>query len=213
TILKAFLTLMQTGCSKSMHQNLTQPNIKRRHHFMASSNVSPRVLAEEILKLVGGKENIVTIAYCMTRLRATVADLSAVKGDELKKLDGVLGYVGQDNQIQIVLGPGRVTKVANELSQIAGITVGELDEAKVRKEEIKAKNATPFKNLLKKISNIFIPLIPAFIACGLVQGINNLIIKLSPDFGTTLVGGILTVIGAAVFSGLNLFVGVNAARE
>lgn len=180
---------------------------------MASSNVSPRVLAEEILKLVGGKENIVTIAYCMTRLRATVADLSAVKGDELKKLDGVLGYVGQDNQIQIVLGPGRVTKVANELSQIAGITVGELDEAKVRKEEIKAKNATPFKNLLKKISNIFIPLIPAFIACGLVQGINNLIIKLSPDFGTTLVGGILTVIGAAVFSGLNLFVGVNAARE
>ena len=119
---------------------------------MASSNVSPKHLAEEILELIGGKENLVTVAYCMTRLRSTVADLGKVKEDELKKLDGVLGYVGQGNQVQIILGPGRVTKVANELSSMTGIKVGELDEAKIRKEEIKAKTATPFKNLLKKIS-------------------------------------------------------------
>lgn len=180
---------------------------------MALSNVSPRQLAEQILKLVGGRENLVSVAYCMTRLRASVADQGAVKEDELKRLDGVLGYVGQDNQIQIILGPGRVTKVANELSSITGMKIGELDEAKVRKDEIKAKNATPFKNLLKKISSIFIPLIPAFIACGLVQGINNILVKMNPEFAKTAAGGILGVIGGAVFFGLNLFVGVNAARE
>lgn len=180
---------------------------------MASSNVSPRQLAEQILELVGGKENLVSVTYCMTRLRVSVADLETVKEDELKKLDDVLGCVGQDNQIQIVLGPGRVTKVANELSSITGMKIGGLDEAKVRREEIKAKNTTSFKNLLKKISSIFIPLIPAFIACGLVQGISNILSEVNPEFANTTVGGILVVIGTAVFYGLNLFVGVNAARE
>jgi PTS system sucrose-specific IIC component len=139
---------------------------------------------------------------------ATKADKEAIK-----KVEGVLGLVEQLGQLQIILGPGRVTKVGNELGTITGIQVGEVDEAKLRKAEINAKNSTPFKNLLKKISNIFIPLIPAFIACGLVMGINNIVIKFNPAFATSSVGGILSVIGGSVFFGLSLFVGVNAAKE
>ena len=133
--------------------------------------------------------------------------------EAIKKVEGVLGLVEQLGQLQIILGPGRVTKVGNELGKITGIQVGEVDEAKLRKAEINAKNSTPFKNLLKKISNIFIPLIPAFIACGLVMGINNIVIKFNPAFATSTVGGILSVIGGSVFFGLSLFVGVNAAKE
>lgn len=180
---------------------------------MSTTILSPKQIAEQLLKNLGDKENIISLAYCMTRLRVSVNDTSLVEKEAIKKIDGVLGFVEQDNQMQIVLGPGKVTKVANELEKITGIKVGELDEASIRREEIKAKNATPFKLMLKKISSIFIPLIPAFIACGLVSGLNNIIVKANPDFAATTVGGILGVIGGAVTYGLNLFVGVNAARE
>jgi PTS system sucrose-specific IIC component len=180
---------------------------------MANTNLQPSVIAQNILKCVGGKENISTIAYCMTRLRLTIVDTKNADKEGLKKVEGVLGLVEQLGQLQIILGPGRVTKVANELGKITAIQIGEIDEAKLRKEEINAKNSTPFKNILKKISNIFIPLIPAFIACGLVMGINNVVIKFNPGFAAGTVGGILTIIGGSVFFGLSLFVGVNAAKE
>jgi sucrose PTS system EIIBCA or EIIBC component len=149
----------------------------------------------------------------MTRLRLGVADSEKVDNDAVKKIEGVMGVTEMGGQIQIILGPGRVIKVAEEFSKLTGVKIGELDEAQVRRDEIKAKNATPFKNLLKKISNIFIPLIPAFIACGLIQGLNNILIKSDPNFVNTSFGGILGLIGSAVFFGLNLFVGVNAAKE
>ncbi|QAT41143.1 PTS transporter subunit EIIC [Clostridium sp. JN-9] len=180
---------------------------------MSTSNLSPKVIAENILDKVGGKENVSSVAYCMTRLRMGIVDDSKVSKEEIKKIEGVLGLVEQGGQLQIILGPGRVAKVATAFGEISGIKVGELDEAKVRKEEIKAKNATPFKLVLKKISNIFIPLIPAFIACGLVTGILNIVLKFNPGFGAGATGGILKIIGNSVFYGLSLFVGVNAAKE
>lgn len=180
---------------------------------MSNTNLQPIIIAQNILKCVGGTENISSIAYCMTRLRITVVDPEKTDKEGIKKIEGVLGLNEQLGQLQIILGPGRVTKVGNELGKITGIQVGEVDEAKLRKQEINAKNSTPFKNLLKKISNIFISLIPAFIACGLVMGINNVVIKFNPGFATTTVGGILTVIGGSVFFGLSLFVGMNAAKE
>lgn len=180
---------------------------------MADTGVTIKQIVEKILEKAGGKENITSLAYCMTRLRLGLADLEKADKNGLEKIEGVMGVVEQGSQIQVVLGPGRVVKVAEELSKITGIKAGELDEAQVRKSEMKAKNATPINNLLKKIANIFIPLIPAFIACGLVLGLNNIMAKLDPNFPTTTFGGILGLIGNAVFFGLNLFVGVNAARE
>lgn len=180
---------------------------------MADTGVLVKQIVEKILEKTGGKENVTSLAHCMTRLRLGLADSAKVDKNGVEKIEGVMGVVGQGDQIQVVLGPGRVVKVAEELSKITGIKVGELDEAQVRKSELKAKNATPINNLLKKISNIFIPLIPAFIACGLVLGLNNIIVKLNPNFSSTTFGGILGLIGSAVFFGLNLFVGVNAARE
>jgi len=186
---------------------------KKEEVLMANSSLLPKVIAEEILDKIGGKENIVELTYCMTRLRITTVNSDASVIDSLKKVEGVMGVVKQGDQLQIILGPGRVIKVANEVGKITGISVGELDEAKVKHAEIKAKNSTPFKLLLRKISNIFIPMIPAFIACGLVSGINNIIVKYYPAFSAGPIGGILSVIAGSVFFGLSLFVGVNAAKE
>ncbi|MCY6485304.1 PTS transporter subunit EIIC [Clostridium aestuarii] len=178
------------------------------------NSLNPREIAENILSVVGGKENVTQVAYCMTRLRLAIVDVSKVDKDVLKNVEGVMGVVEQAGQFQIVLGPGKVTKVANEFGTITGMKVGELDEAKILHDEIKVKNATPFKLMLRKIASIFIPLIPAFIGCGLVMGINNIAIKATNGaFAQTTVGGILVVLGGAVFYGLNLFVGVNAAKE
>jgi PTS system sucrose-specific IIC component len=180
--------------------------------IMASSNV-PRGIAEAILEKIGGSDNLASVAYCMTRLRIMLKDETLVDKEGLKKIEGVMGLVDLAGQMQIVLGPGRVTKVANEIGTITGLKIGEVDEAAVRKEAIKAKNNTPFKNLLKKISSIFVPLIPAFIGCGLVTGILNIIVKLDPAFAAGPTAKILVIIGNSVFWGLNLFVGVNAAKE
>lgn len=179
---------------------------------MANSN-QPRAIAEAILEKIGGKGNLASVAYCMTRLRIVLKDASLADKEGIKKVEGVMGLVEQGGQLQIILGPGRVTKVANEVGELTGLKIGEVDEAALRKEEIKAKNNTPFKNLLKKISSIFIPLIPAFIGCGLVTGILNILIKFDAGFAATPTAKILVIIGNSVFWGLNLFVGVNAAKE
>lgn len=178
-----------------------------------ANSVSPKELAQKINDVIGGRPNVTGVAYCMTRLRLNIVDKKNINMDTLKKIEGVMGVVEQGDQVQIILGPGRVTKVANEFGEIIGLKVGEVDEAQVRRDEIKAKNATPFKLFLKKLSNIFIPLIPAFIACGLVKGILNMIVKFNPAFAAGPIAGILIVAGDAVFYGLNLFVGVNAAKE
>jgi len=180
---------------------------------MANLQMTPKVIAESILEKIGGKDNLASVSYCMTRLRVMLKDPSLADKEGIKKTEGVMGLIEQGGQLQIVLGPGRVTKVANAVGEITGLKIGEVDEATVRKEELKTKNNTPFKNLLKKISSIFIPLIPAFIGCGLVSGILNIILKVNPGFGATAAGQTFSVIGNAVFYGLSLFVGVNAARE
>jgi PTS system sucrose-specific IIC component len=179
---------------------------------MATSNV-PQIIAEAILEKIGGKENLASLAYCMTRLRIVLKDMTLADKEGIKTIEGVLGLVELSDQLQIVLGPGRVTKVADEVAVLTGLKLGEVDEATVRKEAIKAKNNTPFKNLLKKISNIFVPLIPAFIGCGLVTGILNIIVKFDAGFAAGPTAKILVIIGNSVFWGLNLFVGVNAAKE
>lgn len=117
---------------------------------MANTNITPKILAENILDKLGGGDNLSSVVYCMTRLRVTLKNPNLADKEGLKKIEGVMGLVEQGGQIQIILGPGRVTKVANEVGEITGLKIGEVDEAELLKAEIKAKNNTPFKNLLKK---------------------------------------------------------------
>lgn len=86
-------------------------------------------------------------------------------------------------------------------------------DGKALHEKIRAKNATPIKLLFKRIASIFIPLIPAFIACGLISGMLNVVGKAAPAFTQTAVYQLLVIGGSTVFWGMNLFVGYNAAKE
>lgn len=175
-------------------------------------------VAKEILESVGGQSNVRTVENCMTRLRLGLVSQDKVNKEKLKAIDGVMGVIEAEGQLQVVIGPGKVNKVKAEFEKLmensnSNKSEDTLEEAKKLKDEIKKKNATPFKLALKSISNIFIPLIPAFIACGLVTAILNIILKIDPSLGNSSFIALLKVAGNSVFWGLNLFVGVSAAKE
>lgn len=106
--------------------------------------MSDQELAKKILSLVGGKKNIKNVASCMTRLRLSLNDVSLANIDELKKLDGVLGVVQADT-LQIVLGPGKVTKVAEQFAKLVQQKLSQT-QADDALDEVKAQAA---KNRLK----------------------------------------------------------------
>ncbi|MFG2286332.1 PTS transporter subunit EIIC [Streptomyces sp. NPDC048595] len=280
-----------------------------------------RATAAAILPLVGGAENLTSIAHCMTRLRLGIQDRTRVQDDALKALPAVLGVV-EDDTYQIVLGPGTVARVTPELEHLVqhtrtpptppphqppqkptprkepitlrnrcrdkkeatkanrehsptatpknqtppnpstrptpptakphravtpqhptttapatattdnatattgaaatttAITTNDATAATAAeqlaaqgdaiKARQKARNATPVKLFLRRIANIFVPLIPALIGCGIVAGINGLLSNLGwlPSIVPA-----LTTIASGFLSLIAVFVGFNTAKE
>ncbi|MEU9418843.1 PTS transporter subunit EIIC [Streptomyces sp. NPDC048272] len=180
-----------------------------------------RATAAAILPLVGGPDNITSIAHCMTRLRIGLRDRSLVRDEALKAVPGVLGVV-EDDTYQIVLGPGTVARVTPEFEALveegrsaaapaAPVTADELAaQGAALKDARTARNSTPFKLFLRRIANIFVPLIPALIGCGIIAGLNGVL---------TNAGWLPTVVPAlaAIASGfmslIAVFVGYNTAKE
>ena len=173
--------------------------------------MSNEELAAQIYKLAGGSENILSVTNCMTRVRLQLAN--KISADEIKKLEGVLGTNEDGNEFQIIVGPGKSTKVAAAVAEILNKSAKpKIGDGKALHEEIRAKNATPFKLFLKKIASIFLPLIPGFIACGLITGLVGVALKISPELADAEIIKLLSIFGNAVFWGMNLFVGYNAGK-
>ena len=172
--------------------------------------------AKEIYDILGGRENIVSNAVCMTRLRVKVRkdpDLA-----ELKKVEGVLNVVEADT-LQIVLGPGKVNSVGQEFSKLTGISLGFSDDnvedvAKENKKVNKQKHDGPVQRFLQKIANIFVPLLPGIIAAGLIMGITNVInVTTKNAYNTMWWFAAIKSLGFVMFGYLAIYVGMNAAKE
>ena len=172
-------------------------------------------IAKKLVELVGGKENVKSVTNCMTRCRLELHDYSKADIDGIKKAEGTLGVVEAKGQLQVIYGPGKVNKVTEEVKKLVGTKVVLGDDAvKATKEKLREKNDTKFKNVLKKLGNVFIPLIPLFVACGLVLAINNIAgVYFGDAYKTTTAAQIIGLIGNGVFSILSVLVGVNAAKE
>ncbi|MBP2257850.1 PTS transporter subunit EIIC [Virgibacillus alimentarius] len=179
-------------------------------------------MAKGILEQIGGKDNLKRITHCMTRLRLLLNDDTKADYDKLKQIEGVMGVVA-DETLQIVIGPGTVNRVSEELSQLTGLGIGEdaepevdnltfEEQAAIKKENIKRKNKTPFKNLLRRIGNIFIPLIPGLVASGIINGVANFAKNAGANDEATWMQ-ILLLIGSGIFTYLAILVGWNTAKE
>lgn len=175
------------------------------------------------MNTVGGSgnvlySNVIQATNCMTRLRLRLIEKNDYMIEALKKIDGVLGVNEDGDEVQVILGVGRATTVTNAVNKILEATntvkVGEIKigDGKALHEKIRKKNATPVKLFFKKISSIFTPLIPGFIACGLITGLVSCAVKISPALADDPIIRLLMVAGNAVFWGMNLFIGINASK-
>lgn len=178
------------------------------------------ILATQILAGIGGEGNILKLENCMTRVRIVVKDEQLPDLARLKQLEGVKGYIKQGDQHQLIVGPGAASKVVDSMrtllkSQRDDSAVPQ-DDISRNKAQAKAKYAAPMSEALRQLANIFIPIIPAFIASGLIMGIVNLLKR--PDISGDLalqypnLLGLLAIFGSAVFAIMNILVGVNAAK-
>lgn len=126
-------------------------------------------LTEQVCDLLGGKSNIGYFTHCVTRLRFSIKDKGLVKEDELRSMEGVGGLRWVGTQLQIIIGSG-VEEVYTAICKKHGFTeesaVDEtLDDVKEKPKGIKGY----FSAFVATLSAILGPIIPAIVACGLLQ--------------------------------------------
>ncbi|MEG1287409.1 MAG: glucose PTS transporter subunit EIIB [Clostridium sp.] len=123
--------------------------------------------AKSILELLGGNENVISAAHCTTRLRLVLKDESIVKKVEIEKLELVKGMFFNGGQTQVILGQGVVNKVYEEFIKMANIKEMSTSDVKsVAKERL-----NPLQRIARTLSDIFVPIIPAIVAAGLLMGL------------------------------------------
>ena len=135
-------------------------------------------IAINVLKAVGGKENVAGVAHCMTRLRFELKDMTIPQDAEIKKIDGILMAQVSGGQYQVVIGQN-VSKVYTELCDIGGFATQEaVDEnLDIPKEKLTLK--TIGKNIMGYLSSSMVQMIPVMMAAGMIR---TLMAILGPDF-------------------------------
>ena len=126
-------------------------------------------LAENIVKNIGGKENIRSLTHCVTRLRFKLKEENKAKDDVLKKMEGIVTIMKSGGQYQVVIG-NHVPDVYAEVLTVAGIS----DEA----EEEVSSSSNLFNRLIDILSGCFQPFLGALAAAGMVKGLYALFLFL-----------------------------------
>ncbi|MEN3258562.1 PTS transporter subunit EIIC [Sodalis endosymbiont of Spalangia cameroni] len=179
-------------------------------------------VAAALLSGLGGSDNVLKLENCMTRVRVEVVDDRRVDIDAIKRVAGVKGYIMQGRQHQLIAGPGAAAKIVDAMRRLLpnapgeSPVIGSAHGAAQTRDRVKTRYATPVSGALRQLADVFIPLIPAFIASGLITGLINLLTRadVSGDIARSYpnVLGLLALFGSAVFAIMNILVGVNAAR-
>ncbi|MDD0823125.1 PTS N-acetylmuramic acid transporter subunit IIBC [Mannheimia sp. AT1] len=176
----------------------------------------------ELLQHLGGSSNIIRAGNCMTRLRVSLQDPHIANINAIKATTGVLGVVEAEDQLQIILGPGKAAKAAELMNQILkdAPTLSEdlATVAKQNKQQLKAKQTNSIQQFLTKFATIFTPLIPGFIAAGLLLGFATLFQQLfitgneTPNTILVELVNYMKVFSKGLFSFLSILIGYNAAK-
>ncbi len=123
-------------------------------------------IAKEVLKFIGGEENITHLEHCSTRLRFSIADGGKVEKDKLKAVSGVMGVIASGNQCQVVIG-NEVIEVYDELLKMGKFSGGNAAPASGEKKEIGAA-------VLDFMVGVFQPLVPAIAGAGILKAMLSL---------------------------------------
>lgn len=164
-------------------------------------------LINEIIKGVGGKENIQQVDHCMTRLRFLLVDVSKTNQEDLKKTEGVLQVLNAGGQFQIVIGQ-HVADVYDEL-------ISSLDlkpKASISEDQSKPKKKV-FEIIMDYAQNIIFPIVFVMSGCAIINGI-NVIARFTGLWTTDSAIYILfSAIGNAVIYMMPIFLGYTTAKK
>lgn len=163
----------------------------------------------QLLPLLGGKENIASAAHCATRLRLVLVDDNQVDKPAIEKLDGVKGCFSNAGQIQIIFGTGVVNKVFAEFAALTGLA----EASKEQVTNLATQKLNVAQRIARTLSNIFVPIIPAIVASGLLMGALGMIKTYGWVSGDSALFIMLDMFSSAAFIILPILIGFTAARE
>ena len=154
-------------------------------------------LCNAVIEGVGGKDNVIDVSHCITRLRFHLKDASKADTDGLKETKGVIDVVESGGQYQVVVGP-MVEGIYNDLLEIGGFSAQAAIEVNEDPDLVDEKT-DPFSKLLGLISSIFQPILGVLMAGGFIVSMLSLICAFWPDFKATTTYTVIYGIGYAVF--------------
>lgn len=183
----------------------------------------------QLLAAVGGSNNVSKCGNCMTRLRLSLANNSLADQSVIKQIPGVMGVVESDEQFQIILGPGKAQQAADMMNKlIDSLISGDSEEpdapqqdlsavAAEQKKQMKSKQTSAVQRFLSKFATIFTPLIPGFIAAGLLLGFATLLEQIfvldqTPSLFMLDLIAYMKVFGKGLFAFLSILIGYNAQQ-
>lgn len=163
-------------------------------------------LAKEIVKNVGGKENVSSLTHCITRLRFKLKEESRANDDVLKKMEGVVTVMKSGGQYQVVIG-NHVPEVYADVLPLLGAE----DESPGNEDD--APSGSLFNRAIDAISGIFQPILGIMAACGMVKGLNALFVAIGLYRDTGGAYLVFNAVGDGLFHFLPLFLGYTAAKK
>ena len=178
-----------------------------------------RKVAERVAQAVK-KDNIVAAAHCATRLRLVVKDVKNIDQAALDNDPDLKGTFNANGQYQIIVGPGDVNGVYDEFVNLTGVKQASTDDLK--KIAVASGKKNPLMDLVKVLSDIFVPLIPALVAGGLLMALNNILTQPNMFGPKSLVGMYPSITGlsemvnlmaSAPFAFLPILIGITATRR
>ena len=162
-----------------------------------------QAIAKEILKDVGGKDNIVDVTHCYTRLRFVLKDTKQANKEALLQTEGVISVVESGGQYQVVLG-NKVAHVYNALEPL-------LAQQLTTKTSTKEKNSLG-NRILNTVAAIFTPVVPAIAASGMLKGILAIAVMVANDLKPLNTYIILSAASDALFYFMPVILGYSAAK-
>lgn len=133
--------------------------------------MTEKEIAQALLPLVGGKENIVSVMHCATRLRIVITDKEKIQVKEVENLDKVKGSFFNAGQYQIIFGTGLVNRVYEAVMNELGLQ----PEAAIDDKPAKPVTGNRFQRAIRMFSDVFVPIIPVLVATGLFMGLRGLL--------------------------------------
>ncbi len=158
--------------------------------------------SQQLLRLIGGKQNIAAVSHCVTRMRFVLNDPSAADVPGIERIKGVKGTFTQAGQFQVIIGQ-EVAEFYQDFVKVAGVEGVSKDQVKKAAKQ----NQNALQRVMSAIAEIFAPLIPALVVGGLILGFRNVIGEIDFGNGTIVsqsqfwagVHSFLWLIGEAIF--------------